>query len=565
MIRKHSFLGYLLILFAFAQPLCGQIKRSNGVQDLLGFDELKEIIAGQQEDSLKLKIVQASLDKARYRLDTLRMADAYYFLSKLSHTDQLRYADSLITITQSKKYEKYPAFGYLRKGNIRYEEGNYKEALELYLLASKFAKQNGNEHLYYTLKFNIGLLKNTAGERNEAQTFFIDYLNFVDNNPEFINDKAYNRVLFALADNSIYSKKLDQAKSYIDKGANNALETNDMAIYSSFVSYYGIYYYFSEDYRRAIDSLNRGKELIQKLDQVKTRIAICDYYIACSYMDLGETEASIDFFKKVDSVLVKSEDVIPELMDTYDYLIAYYKSKGETQKQIDFINTLLRLDSIRHTNELYLIKNIGDRYDKVELIEKKEQLIGQLEQEKLFKENTIIILIFFLGIIGLLAGYGFRRNYLNRKRFEALLEKQKKKTDAPEFVAEIVGINNKMGVDISEDVVENVLKKLHVFENSDKFSKKQYTLNMLAKELNTNSAYLSKIINVYKNINFANYLNNLRVDYAVDRLTVDKSLRSYTIKAIAEEVGFKNAQSFSSAFHKKTGIYPSYFIKQLNN
>ena len=33
--------------------------------------------------------------------------------------------------------------------------------------------------------------------------------------------------------------------------------------------------------------------------------------------------------------------------------------------------------------------------------------------------------------------------------------------------------------------------------------------------------------------------------------------------AIAQEVGFNNSESFSKAFYKKTGIYPSYFIKQL--
>ncbi len=33
--------------------------------------------------------------------------------------------------------------------------------------------------------------------------------------------------------------------------------------------------------------------------------------------------------------------------------------------------------------------------------------------------------------------------------------------------------------------------------------------------------------------------------------------------AIAEEAGFNTAESFSKAFFKKTGIKPSYFIKEL--
>lgn len=564
MIRKYSFLGYLLILFVFAQPLRGQVKKPNDAQVLLDFDELKEIIAEQQEDSLKLKIAQVSLDKALYQLDTLRMADAYYFLSKLSRSNQLHYADSLIAITKNKNYERYPALGYLRKGNTRYEEGNYKEALELYLIASKSAKENGNELLYLKLKFNIGLLKNTAGEREEAQTIFLEYLNFLDQNPKFKTSSTYNRVLFALTDSYIYSNQFKLAEDYIDKGIREALKTNDISIYSNFVMYSGMYEYFSKNYNKAIDSLKKGKSLIQKSDEIKTRVAICDYYIARSYQDQGMVEKGMQYFRNVDRILKETEDVIPELIDTYDYLIADSKAKKNLEKQIEYINTLLRLDSIRHANQIYLTKNINERYDTVELISEKEKLIDQLQRDKFLKEETITILIVFLVVLIILATYGFRKSYVNRKRFLRLLEDQKNKEhNLLEFVDINTNISKKQDIDIPKDVVETVLKKLHNFENSVKFSKKHYTLNSLAKELNTNSAYLSKIINVYKNVNFANYLNNLRIDFAVDELTSNKSLRSYTIKAIAEEVGFKNAQSFSSAFYKKTGIYPSYFIKHL--
>ena len=86
---------------------------------------------------------------------------------------------------------------------------------------------------------------------------------------------------------------------------------------------------------------------------------------------------------------------------------------------------------------------------------------------------------------------------------------------------------------------------------------------MLAKELNTNSTYLSKIINVYKEKNFSNYLHDLRIGYAIERLRDDEKFRLYSIKGISEEMGFKTSESFAKAFHKKTGIYPSAFIKTL--
>ncbi len=565
MIMKYLFINYLVIITVFVNQSSGQTTNALNNQNDVHYTNLRTQIKEQPESALKLQIAQLSLDKAKNELDTLGMANAYYFLSRLDLQHTLTYADSLIAITRNKNYKRYPALGYLQKGNNAYEKGDYQRALELYLSASKFAKQNNNEYLYRTLKFNIGLLKNAAGEREEAQIIFIEHLNFLDENLKYKKIITYNKVLFAIADSYIHSKELDKAEAYINKGIEQTIKTNDTSTYSYIVVTSGVHQYFSKNYKKAIDSLAKGKRLILKRDESQIRVATCDYYTALSYHSLGNEDLSIEYFKNVDRILKQEKDIIPELIPTYDYLIAHAKSNNDVEQQLEYINTLLKLDSIRHSDEIYLTKNINEKYDTVELLSEKEKLINALEEETFLKEGTITKLISFLIILLALATYGFWRSYINKKRFEALLKKQKNKEKTPpEFTAIIPEMNSKEEIDIAEDVVEGVLKKLHAFENSDKYSKKYYTLNSLAKELHTNSAYLSKIINVYKNVNFANYLNNLRIDFAVDRLTSDKSLHSYTIKAIAEEVGFKNAQSFSSAFQKKTGIYPSYFIKKLN-
>jgi AraC-like DNA-binding protein len=47
-------------------------------------------------------------------------------------------------------------------------------------------------------------------------------------------------------------------------------------------------------------------------------------------------------------------------------------------------------------------------------------------------------------------------------------------------------------------------------------------------------------------------------------LQKDTTIRKYTIKAIANEVGFNTSEPFAKAFYKKTGLKPSYYIKKLN-
>jgi AraC-like DNA-binding protein len=65
--------------------------------------------------------------------------------------------------------------------------------------------------------------------------------------------------------------------------------------------------------------------------------------------------------------------------------------------------------------------------------------------------------------------------------------------------------------------------------------------------------------------NFSHYINDLRIDFAIEELKENSTFRKYTIKAIANECGFKSAESFSKSFYKTYGIYPSFYLKQLQS
>lgn len=119
-------------------------------------------------------------------------------------------------------------------------------------------------------------------------------------------------------------------------------------------------------------------------------------------------------------------------------------------------------------------------------------------------------------------------------------------------------------IDLNPEVVAGLIKQLEKFENNKKFLKKDLTLVNLAVALSTNTNYLSKVINYSKNKNYITYINDLRIDYIITQLKSDSKFRNYTVKALAEEAGFSTAQHFSKAFYAKTGIYPSYFVTELN-
>ena len=66
----------------------------------------------------------------------------------------------------------------------------------------------------------------------------------------------------------------------------------------------------------------------------------------------------------------------------------------------------------------------------------------------------------------------------------------------------------------------------------------------LAKEMHTNTNYLSKIINTYKTASFSNYLKMFRIIYIVQELNVNNKYSKYTIQALAQVAGFNASESF---------------------
>lgn len=83
------------------------------------------------------------------------------------------------------------------------------------------------------------------------------------------------------------------------------------------------------------------------------------------------------------------------------------------------------------------------------------------------------------------------------------------------------------------------------------------TLQALATKLNVDAQDLSWVLNRYLGTHFFDYINKLRIDESVRRLTDVNNDK--TILDIAYNVGFNSKSSFNTAFKKHTGKTPSSF------
>jgi AraC-like DNA-binding protein len=86
----------------------------------------------------------------------------------------------------------------------------------------------------------------------------------------------------------------------------------------------------------------------------------------------------------------------------------------------------------------------------------------------------------------------------------------------------------------------------------------ELTLTSLAKKLNTNPSFLSKVINSGFGINFNDFINRYRVQ-EVKALLSDSANANITIMSLAYDAGFNSKATFNRAFKKFTGKNPRDF------
>ncbi|AZB33580.1 AraC family transcriptional regulator [Chryseobacterium bernardetii] len=117
---------------------------------------------------------------------------------------------------------------------------------------------------------------------------------------------------------------------------------------------------------------------------------------------------------------------------------------------------------------------------------------------------------------------------------------------------------------MTSETETKLLELLDEFEKGNLYNNKGMSLSFLAGELNTNTKYLSYVINQHKSADFKTYINRLRITYIVDKLINDEKYRQYKISILADECGFSSHSKFAAVFKAVTDFSPSAYIKYLD-
>ena len=118
---------------------------------------------------------------------------------------------------------------------------------------------------------------------------------------------------------------------------------------------------------------------------------------------------------------------------------------------------------------------------------------------------------------------------------------------------------NMIRADLADELYQKIVDIVIV---KKKYKDPNFSSKDLAKLLQTNTRYLSAVVNSRFGMNYSCLLNEYRVKDAL-RMMADKKNADKNIEEISANVGFANRQSFYAAFYRIVGETPNGYRKKV--
>lgn len=118
-------------------------------------------------------------------------------------------------------------------------------------------------------------------------------------------------------------------------------------------------------------------------------------------------------------------------------------------------------------------------------------------------------------------------------------------------------VNPKLMNELKVKIYDTIVRK-------KMYRDKNFSARLLADELDTNTRYISAVVNVCFNMNYTSLVNKYRIEDAKTLLS-DKRYDTLRMEDIGDMVGFSNRQSFYASFYKYTGKSPKQYRIEMAN
>lgn len=417
-----------------------------------------------------------------------------------------------------------------------------------------FGSGVNKDFLYTHIRTLFAALNEKIGREQEALQFYLQANTYADELGTTLIQPSYKQSLVISIANLYRSfGQIDSADYYINSYHQNVKIFGETLAKEEMTWYEGNIYFLDGDFEMAIKKYSIIKEFSKReYDEFDDDLILKK---SRAHLELGQLDSTISNLKiiAVDKNFSKKEPFRnPEYYKLYAEV---YDKKG--MKNLSEANTKKYLTAKENFNR-FKFKTLDELHSL-----NTQELKATERSEKSFLLNYINYLWFALG--GLL-GTGillfFLKQRKDSKKFKALMLRNNIERNI-EFEQKDVAETTQT-LALKDEKVEELIRQIALLNKEGFFLKQKTTLYNTAKKLKTNTSYLSNVVNNHLNTNFNTFVNDIRIDYIINELQINKQMRSYSVKAIAEEIGYKSADSFTKYFKQNTGLLPSVFIKNIN-
>ena len=517
--------------------------------------------------------------------EALNSADGFFRKGETCFRDSnwieaLEYYNKMISV-----YKMYPdknpeifARGFSSAGNICQVGEQYIQALDFYILGLEASEKAKDEALYSRCLGNIG----------NIYLLFKDYETAL-----FYYNKGYDRSLIkkdietqtAFLCNMITSfcnlRQPDKAKECYRKLM--TLPVKDPAMYT----FYNLINQAQiaqaeENYPAAVYFHN------QALDYACRRV-IDERFVTSEYIELskvyrqkGEIGPAIKCLKKGEEIAVRRGYTV-QVAECYKLLSQLYGQHSNDSLAGYYRALYVSYSDSIDQREYNKVKNKLAKFEEQQNNSYIGKLSGQINMQRWV---IVFVSVCFLAVL-LSIIYIFRQNKMLQRAYQTLFNRNSELIDTDEKYRQVqlkyLSLqeqlkklqqmenkdkepedlsDKKLPVTLDPEYTEKLLEEiLKVMEDGQTIFNSDFSLNQLSKQVNSNTKYVSWVINDTYNKNFRTFLNEYRIREASKRLLNTEKYGSLTIQGISEGVGFKSVTNFVLSFKKNVGITPSLYQK----
>lgn len=417
--RRMAIVGFLML-----QGMVGQVTQVTEKLDWealanLSFQELADwehqAYVADEVETLR-KLCEMHGRKAKKQENPIEQARGYIYRTVIEEAQLgLRYADSIIQITQYSDHPQYPTKGYFLKAGIHYEEGAYRMALENYGKAYELALKKGNLVDQRSISMNIAAIRNINGQPGIADNLYHRALKLLKGEPNFEKEgyQDHMLLLYNLSLAHLRMNQLDSAQYYATRGAEKALTHEDKESYRDFVLVGAQVDFFAGTYQKAKDTLLKYVDFLEEEPK-----AMKWYYLGKIAEEQDHPEEAIAYFKAIDSLISLNGEPFPELKQVYLRLITHAADERDRDGQLTYIEKLIRYDSILTQEKQGVVDQAVIAYD-IPYLKAQRKLV----QEALDKRKKWLYgFIAFSMISMVLVLYFFMRNRRIKRKIQKLMD-----------------------------------------------------------------------------------------------------------------------------------------------